>query len=90
MPSFLSIIMCHHVTVSKLAWPASSVAAALAASCLSEWPVPWVAGTSAREVRHLHINIKQLKFIFKKKTLNQTVLQSQTRYLLTALGYGFL
>lgn len=68
--------MSHHVTVSTLAWPASSGAAALAASCLSEWPVPWVAGMSAGEIRHLHVNIEQLQIIIKKITPNQAIFQS--------------
>lgn len=60
---FIILIMSHHVTVSKLAWPASSGAAALAASCLSEWPVPWVVGMSTREIRQLHIIIEQPQII---------------------------
>lgn len=35
------------MTVNKLAWPASSGAAALASSCLSESPVPAVVDKSA-------------------------------------------
>lgn len=46
-----SSIRCRHVTVSILAWPASSGAAVLAASCLSESLVPLVVGTSTRTFR---------------------------------------
>lgn len=66
--------MSHLVTVSKLAWPASSGAAALAASCPSEWPVPWEVGTSARQIRHLYIDTEQRQII--RNTLNQAILQS--------------
>lgn len=51
------------MTVGKLAWLASSSAAAVAAFGLSEWPVPSVAGRSARKIKQLNVNIEKLQNI---------------------------
>lgn len=73
------------VTLSKLAWPASSGAAVFAASCLSESPVPVVVGRSTgmfRETKYVNKSCQQ----HREKQSNLYKL----RLLLTALGYGFL
>lgn len=79
----ISSVRFRLVTVSKLAWPASSDAAAFVVSCLSESPVPMVAGRP--------------EHIYRKKKLLNTICQQHIcscgdRKLaaLTALGYGFL
>ena len=81
----ISSIKSRLVTLSKLAWPASSGAAVFAASCLSESPVPVVVGRSTgmfRETKHVNKSCQQ----HREKQSNLYKL----RLLLTALGYGFL
>lgn len=60
----ISSVRFRLVTVGKLAWPASSDAAALAVSCLSEWPVPSAAGRSERIYRQQNCWTQSVNSIF--------------------------
>lgn len=71
------------MTVSKLAWPVSSDAAALAVSCLFESPVRAVAGRSERVTGNKTAE-------HSLSTGNELMQRDSKLVALTALGYGFL
>ena len=66
-----SIRSRRHVTVSILAWPASSGAAVFAASCLSELPVPLAVGTTTGSVQKRE---NWIKFLNNKTEMCQICL----------------
>lgn len=82
----ISSIRSHHVTASKLVWPVSWGAAALAASCPSELPVQEVANMSATQSMQIKFTNNNMTHTDWKNISDW----SNKVSLLTALGYGFL